>query len=113
MDASGRGGRGLGVGRARLAEVSVRQQRGWRRQLVPGSGPLATVPPLLVFLVVAAVFAAGVLAGGALGAVLLGALAVFVAVLLAVAWPRLGPPDRALRLVVLLALVAVALLQLR
>jgi ABC-type uncharacterized transport system permease subunit len=76
--------------------------------LVPGEGPLARVPAPLVFLAVAAVFAAGVLVGGAVGALLLGALAVLIAALLAVAWPRLAPAERGLRLVVLLVLVAVA-----
>lgn len=86
--------------------------RGWRRTLIPGEGPLSAVPPIAAFLVVAALFAAGVLVGGVTGAVLLGLLAVLVGLLLAAAWPRLAPRDRALRLVVLLAVVAIATLQL-
>lgn len=80
-----------------------------RRKLVPGDGPLAKVPPLVVFLVVAALFAVGVLVGGGTGAALIALLAVLAGVLLAVAWPRLAPVERALRLVVLLVLVAVAI----
>ena len=71
--------------------------------------PLSKVPPLAVFVVVAAVFTAGVLAGGAAGAVLLGLLAVLVAVLLAASWPRLRPSERALRVLVLLTVIAVAI----
>ena len=80
-----------------------------RRQLVPGDGPLARVPPAVVFLVVAGVFAAGVLVGGAVGAGLLAVLALLVGALLAVTWPRLTAAERTLRLVALLVLVAVAI----
>jgi hypothetical protein len=86
----------------------VQRGRGWRRQLVPGDGPLARVPPLVVFLVVTAVFATGVLVGGVAGAGLLTALAVLIGALLAAAWARLAPAERALRLVVLLVLFAIA-----
>jgi uncharacterized protein DUF6703 len=71
--------------------------------------PLSKVPPLAVFIMVAAVFAAGVLIGGAAGMVLLGLLAVLVAVLLAASWPRLRPSERALRVLVLLTVIAVAI----
>jgi len=71
--------------------------------------PLSKVPPAAVFVVVAAVFAAGVFVGGAAGAVLLGLLAVLVAVLLAASWPRLRPSERALRVLVLLTVIAVAI----
>lgn len=67
------------------------------------------MPPLAAFVAVTAVFAAGVLIGGIAGALMLGALAVLAGMLLAAAWPRLRPPERALRLVVLLVLVAVAI----
>jgi hypothetical protein len=67
------------------------------------------VSPAVAFLVVAVLFAAGVLVGGVLGAVLLFALAALVGLLLAAAWPRLSGAERALRSVVLLVLVAVAL----
>lgn len=85
------------------------RERGWRRQLVPGDGPLARVPPPVAFLVVGAVFAAGVIVGGVVGAVLLAVLALSVAALLAAAWPRLAPAERALRMVVLLILLAIGL----
>lgn len=76
----------------------------------PGNGnPLNTVPPLAAFVAVTAVFAAGVLIGGIVGALVLGALAVLVATLLAASWPRLRPPERALRVVVLIVLVAIAI----
>lgn len=86
---------------------------GFRRRLVPGSGPFAAVPPLAAFLVVAAVFAAGVVVGGPVGAALLAGIAVLVGLLLAATWARLSPPERVLRLLVLLVVVAVATLQLR
>jgi hypothetical protein len=76
---------------------------------VPGDGPLARVPPAAAFLAVAAIFAIGVLVGGAVGAALLAVLALLIAALLAVAWPRLTPAERALRVVVLLVLLAIAL----
>ena len=77
--------------------------------LLSGSGPLARVPPLVAFLVVAAVFALGIVIGGGTGAALLGLLAVGVAVLLAATWPVLEPGQRVGRLLVLVVLVAVAL----
>lgn len=87
----------------------MRRPGGWRRRLVPGEGPLASVPPAAMFLVVAAAFAAGVLVGGVVGAGVLLVLALLVGALLAVAWPRLAPAERAVRLVVLFAVLAVAL----
>ena len=87
----------------------MRRERGWRRQLVPGDGPLSRIPPLAVFLVVAVVFAGGVLLGGAAGAAMLTALAVLVGLLLVATWPRLAPAERAMRLVVLLVLLAIAI----
>lgn len=79
-----------------------------RRPLLPGSGPLARVSPVLAFLVVAAVFAVAVVAGGLVGALLLALLAAGVAVLLATTWARLSPPERLARTLVLAVLVAVA-----
>jgi hypothetical protein len=67
------------------------------------------VPPAAAFVAVAAVFATGVLVGGAAGAALLGLLAVFVALLLAAAWPRLRPSERGLRVLILLTVIAVAI----
>ena len=76
--------------------------------MVPGEGPLARVPPVAVFAVVVVVFAAGVILGGLPGAVLLGLLALGVAVLLATTWPRLTPAERAVRVLTLAVLVAIA-----
>jgi Ca2+/H+ antiporter len=80
-----------------------------RRPLLPGSGPLAGLPPVLVFLVVAVVFAVAVFVGGPIGALLLALLAVGVAVLLATTWARLSPPERLARAFVLAVLVAVTI----
>ena len=81
---------------------------GRRGRLLPGDGPLARVHPLVVFVVVAAVFAAGAIVGGTLGFALLILLAAAVAVLLATTWPRLAPRERVLRVLVLAVLVVVA-----
>lgn len=78
-----------------------------RRPLLPGSGPLAGVSPLLAFLVVVVVFAVAVVLGGPVGALLLALLAVGVAVLLATTWARLSPQERLARVLVLAVLVAV------
>jgi predicted neutral ceramidase superfamily lipid hydrolase len=90
--ANGRAGRGRG---------------NMRRPLLPGTGPLAGVSPVLVFLVVVVVFAAGVLLGGFVGALLLAVLTVGVAVLLATTWGRLSPPERVARSLILVVLVLV------
>lgn len=79
-----------------------------RERLLPGDGPLAGVPAAAVFAVVVVVFAAGVIVGGVVGAVLLGALALGVAALLAATWARLSPAERAVRVLVLAVLVAIA-----
>ncbi|GLZ47130.1 hypothetical protein Acsp06_33150 [Actinomycetospora sp. NBRC 106375] len=92
---------GRGPGRARSPFA---RRRG---RMVPGDGPLARVPPVAVFAVVAVVFAAGVIIGGFAGAVLLGALAIAVAVLLATTWPRLTSAERLVRILVLAILVAI------
>ena len=60
--------------------------------MVPGEGP----------------FTAAVVLGGVLGALLLGLLALGVAGLLAATWPRLTPGARAVRVLVLVVLVAIA-----
>lgn len=93
---------GRGPGRARTPFA------GPRGRAVPGDGPLARVPAVAVFAVVVVVFAAGVVIGGAIGAALLGLLALGMAGLLAATWPRLGPGGRAVRLLVLVVLVAIA-----
>jgi energy-coupling factor transporter transmembrane protein EcfT len=91
----------------------LRRDRGWGGQLVPGDGPLARVHPIAAFAAVAAVFAVGVLVGGPLGVGLLLVLAAGVGLLLAVTWRRLLPAERALRLVALLVLIAIAVTLLR
>lgn len=79
-----------------------------KAKLIEGDGPLARVPPLAVFLLVAAVFVVGILIGGAVGALLMGLLAAGIVVLLAVTWRALSPSERAGRVFVLAVLVAVA-----
>jgi hypothetical protein len=79
-----------------------------RGRTLPGDGPLARVPAVVVFVVVIAVFLAAVLMGGVLGALLLGLLAVGVTGLLAATWTRLSFGERVLRVLVLTVLVAVA-----
>ncbi|HWO61782.1 MAG TPA: hypothetical protein VNO31_17295 [Umezawaea sp.] len=78
-----------------------------KRTLIPGDGPLAKVPGTVAFLLVIGLFAAGVLVRGVLGAALLGILLAGVLVLLAATWKALAPAGRALRIVVILVLVAV------
>lgn len=80
-----------------------------RRPLVPGAGPLAGVSPLLGFLAVVVLFAAGVLLGGVAGALLLALLAVGVGVLLATTWGRMSPPERLARALILAVLVLVTI----
>ncbi|MFC5287551.1 DUF6703 family protein [Actinokineospora guangxiensis] len=82
--------------------------RSMKSPLLPGSGPLARVSPLLAFLVVIALFTTGVLVKGTLGAALLLLLAAGVAVLLAATWRVLEPGQRVGRVLVLGVLVAVA-----
>ena len=87
----------------------MRGRRSLRAPLLSGNGPLARVPPLAVFLVVAAVFALGVIVRGGTGALLLGLLAAGVAVLLAATWRVLEPGQRAARVLILAIVVAVAI----
>ena len=93
---------GRGQGRPRQPFV------GRRGRALPGEGPLARVPGVVVFAVVAAVFAAAVILGGPVGALLLGLLALGVAALLVATWARLGPAERAVRVLCLAVLVAIA-----
>jgi hypothetical protein len=83
-------------------------RRNWQRPLLPGDGLLARAHPVLAFVAVLLVFTVGVWWGGAPGALLLGLLALGVGVLLAATWSRLTAPDRAVRLLVLTMLVAIA-----
>jgi len=97
-------------GPPRAATSGRRGRRGdLRRPLLPGRGPFAGKSPVLAFLAVVVLFAAGTLIGGMVGAVLLGLLALGVAVLLATTWPRLSPPERFARALVLVVLVGVTL----
>jgi hypothetical protein len=76
--------------------------------MIVGDGPLSRVPPLAVFLMVAAVFVAGVLVRGLPGALLLGLLAAGIAVMLAATWGALAPGQRFGRLLVLCLLIIIA-----
>jgi hypothetical protein len=76
--------------------------------MIAGEGPLARVPAPAVFAVVVVVVAAGVIIGGVVGAVLLAVLALGVAGLLAATWPALTTSERAVRVLVLVILVAIA-----
>jgi hypothetical protein len=87
----------------------VRGRRSLKAPLLSGHGPLARVSPVVVFLVVAAVFTLGVVMGGATGALLLGLLALGVAVLLAATWQVLEPSQRVLRALVLVVLIGVSI----
>lgn len=85
----------------------MREKRSMKAPLLAGDGPLSRVPPLLVFVLVAAVFVVGVVVRGPLGAMLLGLLTLGAAVLLAATWRVLAPPQRAGRLVILAVLAAI------
>jgi hypothetical protein len=89
-------------------EDRVRARRSTKAKLVAGHGPLAKVPPVAVFIVVAAVFVVGILVRGVPGALLLGALAAGIAVLLAVTWQALAPSQRVGRVLVLVLLIIIA-----
>lgn len=65
--------------------------------------------PALAFIAVLVVFAVGVWWGGPVGALLLGVLALGAGGLLVATWSRLSGPDRAVRILVLAVLVAIAL----
>ncbi|SER64038.1 hypothetical protein [Actinokineospora terrae] len=79
-----------------------------RAPLLGGAGPLAKVPPVVVFGVVVGVFVAGVVVRGVVGALLLGVLAVGVGVLLAATWRVLAPAQRFGRVLVLGLVVGIA-----
>jgi energy-coupling factor transporter transmembrane protein EcfT len=86
----------------------VRGKRSTKAKLVEGSGPLSRVPPVAVFIVVAAVFVVGVVVRGMLGGVLLGVLAAAIAVLLAVTWGALTSAQRFGRTLILILLIIIA-----
>ncbi|MFL6123374.1 DUF6703 family protein [Actinophytocola sp.] len=86
----------------------MRARRSTKAKLVAGEGPLSRVPPLLAFLVVAALFVVGVVVRGVPGALVLGALAAAIAVMLAVTWRTLAPGQRAGRVLILVLLIIIA-----
>lgn len=87
----------------------MRAKRSLKAKLIDGEGPLARIPPLAVFLLVAAVFVVGVVVRGPLGALLLGLLAAGVALMLAATWGALASSQRFGRVLILGVLIAVAL----
>jgi uncharacterized protein DUF6703 len=89
-------------------EDGVRQRRSMKAKLISGDGPLSRVPPIAVFVVVVAVFAAGVIVRGVPGAVLLGVLAAGVALMLAATWETLAPGQRFARTLILGLLIIIA-----
>jgi len=70
---------------------------------------LARVNPTSAFLVALVVVLAGLFLPGAIGGLILLLLAAGLAILLARTWPVQSPPTRAIRLVMVTLLVAVAL----
>lgn len=86
----------------------TRSRRPTRTPLIAGDGPLARVPPVAAFAAVVALFAAAVLVRGLVGALLLGLLALGIGGLLATTWQVLTASARAVRVLVLTVLVAVA-----
>ncbi|MFF5171674.1 DUF6703 family protein [Micromonospora sp. NPDC000089] len=80
------------------------------------SGPLlvrlARLNPTTVFLATLALVVVALLAPGPVGGVLLLALAAALVWLLATTWPVQTPPTRAVRLIMLTLLIAVALVKL-
>jgi hypothetical protein len=81
----------------------------------PGSGTraarLAQVPRGLAFLLALVLVLAGLFLPGAIGGVVLLVLAVAMAALARMTWPATPPSRRTARVVVLLALVAVAFIK--
>lgn len=87
-------------------------RRSLRAPLLAGHGPLARVPPLAAFVVVAALFTVAVVVRGPVGAALLALLTLGVIVLLAGTWRALSPGQRVGRVLVIgvLALIAASVL---
>ena len=100
-----------GSGQPRRGVRRGRRDRG--TALLPGNGPLAKVPPAAVFGLVLVLFVVGVIARGPIGGGLLTALALLLVGLLVATWKVLSAADRAIRLVVIAVLVAVAISVLR
>ena len=91
----------------------MRGRRSTKTPLLAGDGPLSRVPPLVAFVVVIGLFAAGVIIKGVLGAALLGVLALGLLGLLAGTWHTLAPAQRVARVLVLGVLVVVIITALR
>ncbi len=79
------------------------------RRLLPGGGPLSRIHPAPAFAAVLALFVLGIWLGGVAGAAVLLLLAAGAGVLLATTWPRLTVPERAVRAVVVLVVIGIAL----
>ncbi len=88
---------------------------GLRARIEQASTPLLTamakMPPLLPFLLMFAVLLAGAFVGGVVGAVMLLVPIAFLGWLLYLTWPHLRPPERLLRLAVLLLVIGIATTQ--
>ena len=82
----------------------------FRRRVELRAGPflvlMARLPRVVPFLVVLGLLVVGLLLGGGTGAALLGVLALFLALLLFLAWPALEPQGRLIRLLVIAIVVA-------
>ncbi len=86
----------------------MRPRRSLKAKLIAGDGPLSRVPPLAVFVVVAALFVVAVIVRGAPGALLLGVLAAGIALMLAATWGALAPVQRFGRVLILGLLIIIA-----
>ncbi|MGB3258787.1 MAG: DUF6703 family protein [Ornithinimicrobium sp.] len=88
---------------------------GPRARIERASTPLLTamakMPPLLPFIVMFAVLLVGAFVGGPIGAVMLLVPIAFLGWLLYLTWPHLRPPERLLRLAVLLLVIGIATTQ--
>lgn len=73
---------------------------------------LTRLPRALPFVVLLALLVAGIFVGGVVGAVLIGLVALFVAWLMYLGWPRLTGVERLGRLAVLAIAVALCVVQL-
>ena len=72
---------------------------------------ISRLPRLVPFVVMLVLLVTGVLVGGPVGVVLTGIVALVVAWLLYLGWPRLTGTERLMRLAVLLLAVAIVLTQ--
>lgn len=73
---------------------------------------LAALPPWLPFLLMLVLILVGGFVGGVVGTVLIGLAALVIAWLLYLAWPRLAPVERMMRVAVLALVAAVAVTRL-